>query len=412
MKRAVITGLGALTPIGNNIETFWENALAGKSGAGSVTSFSPNPFSSDVVCEIKELNLSDHFSTKEFRTIDLFCQYALIAANEAMQNASLNLESLDPFDLGVIVGTGQGGMNTFESEVSAYTKHETSRYSPYFVPKIISNMVSGLIAMRYGFMGVNYTPVSACATGNTALMDALNCIRMGKAKVIIAGSAEAPITPSSIGGFSSMKAMSKLNIDPQSASKPFDAERDGFVMGEGAGILIVEEMEHAKSRGATIYAELVGAAMTSDAYHMTATHPEGLGAIGAMSLALKDAHLTPDKVDYLNAHATSTPVGDLSEIKAITQVFKGENNLSISATKSMTGHLLGAAASIEAILSILSIKDQIIPTTINTTQLDKEIPDHLDIVLKEGKEKTVKVAMSNAFGFGGHNSSVIFRDYR
>jgi 3-oxoacyl-[acyl-carrier-protein] synthase II len=347
----------------------------------------------------------------ELKRTDLFTQYAVIAADQAIKDSGLNFASMDPFDTGVIWGSGQGGMQTFEDQVREYVEGgNTPRFSPFFVPKLIANMASGLISIKYGLMGINYTTVSACSTSNTAFMDALNYIRLGKAKVIVAGGSEAPITQASIGGFNSMKAMSTRNDDPTGASRPFDVTRDGFVMGEGAGALILEDYEHARARGAHIYAELAGAAMTADAFHMTATHPEGLGAHRAMQDALKDAEVDKEAVDYLNVHATSTPVGDLSEINAVTRLFGPDpKNLILSATKSMTGHLLGAAGAIEAIACLLSIRDGVIPPTINTKDLDPAIPAGLKILLGEAIDYPVKVAMSNTFGFGGHNGIVVFK---
>ncbi|CAL1519640.1 beta-ketoacyl-ACP synthase II [Chitinophaga sp. MM2321] len=411
MKRVVITGLGAVTPIGNNVTSFWDSLVAGKNGAATITRFNASRFRTKFACELKDFNAADVLDKNEIRKTDPFTQYALSAAAEAITDAGLDFSTMDPFDTGVIWGSGQGGMQTFEEQVTEYVKGDYNpRFSPYFVPRLISNMASGMISIRYGLMGINYTTVSACATSNTAIMDALTYIRIGKAKVMITGGSEAPITAASVGGFCAMKAMSVRNDDPATASRPFDTERDGFVMGEGAGALVLEEYEHAKARGATIYAEVAGAAMTADAYHMTATHPEGLGAYQAMKFALEDAGLTIEKVDYLNAHATSTPVGDLSEIAAIVKLFGTQPaQLHISATKSMTGHLLGAAGAIEAIASILSIKTGIIPPTINTITLDPTIPAGLQIVRNTAHQKEVNVAMSNTFGFGGHNGIVVFR---
>jgi 3-oxoacyl-[acyl-carrier-protein] synthase II len=342
---------------------------------------------------------------------DLFTQYALFAAEDAIKDSGFDFATMNPFDVGVIWGSGQGGMDTFEEQVKEYVRgNEHPRFSPFLIPKFISNIAPGMISIRHGFMGINYTTVSACATSNTAIMDAFNYIRLGKAKIFIVGGSEAPITPASFGGFSSMKAMSSRNDDPRSASRPFDTDRDGFVMSEGAGALVLEDMEHAVKRGATIYGEVAGASMTADAYHMTATHPEGAGAVQAMKAALEEASLTIADVDYLNPHATSTPTGDLSEIKAInTLAGNNSKNLYISATKSITGHLLGAAGAIEAIIGILAMRDNIIPPTINTTNLDPEIPSHLNIVTKEAINTSVKVVMSNTFGFGGHNATVVFK---
>lgn len=411
MKRVVITGMGAITPLGNNVATFWNNLVAGTSGAATITRFDASRFRTKFACELKGYDPATALDKAEIRKTDPFTQYALSAAAEAISDAGLNFSAMDPFDTGVIWGSGQGGMQTFEEQVTEYvTGDYNPRFSPYFVPRLITNMASGMISIKYGLMGINYTTVSACATSNTAIMDALNYIRLGKAKVMITGGSEAPVTPASVGGFCAMKAMSVRNDDPVAASRPFDTERDGFVMGEGAAALVLEEYEHAKARGAHIYAEVAGAAMTADAYHMTATHPEGLGAFQAMKSALAEAELNPGQVDYLNAHATSTPVGDLSEIAAITRLFgTTPGQLHISATKSMTGHLLGAAGAIEAVACIKSITDSVIPPTINTTTLDPAIPAGLQIVLKTAVEKEVKVAVSNTFGFGGHNGIVVFR---
>lgn len=411
MKRVVITGLGAVTPIGNTLTDFWNNLVAGKSGAAPIQKFDGTPFRTQFACELKDLNPADHLDRNSVRRTDPFTQYALLATEQAVADSGIDFSALDPFDCGVIWGCGQVGMQTFEEQVTEYVEGDYNpRFNPFFVPKLIVNMASGMISMKYGLMGINYTTVSACSTSNTALMDALNYIRWGKAKVIVTGGSEAPITQASIGGFSAMKAMSTRNDDPAAASRPFDVERDGFVMGEGSGALILEEYEHAKARGATIYAEVAGAAMTADAHHMTATHPEGLGAYHGMRFALKDAGLQTSDVDYLNTHATSTPVGDISETKAVAQLFGNDvANVHISATKSMTGHLLGAAGAIEAIASIKAIQHNTIPPTINTTQLDPQIPKELQIVLGEAMEKPVDVAMSNTFGFGGHNGIVVFK---
>ncbi|MFC4162247.1 beta-ketoacyl-ACP synthase II [Epilithonimonas zeae] len=409
MKRVVITGMGAVTPLGNDVDTFWNNILKGKSGADKITHFNPEKFKVQFAAEVKNFAPEKYLDRNEIKRSDLFTQFAIYAAAEAMQDSKLDLENIEPFDIGVIWGTGQGGMETFENEVTEYVSRDgTPRFSPFFVPKLIANMASGMISMKYGLRGINYTTVSACATANTAFMDAFNYIRWGKAKVIVSGGSEAPITPASVGGFSSMKAMSTRNDNPKAASRPYDVERDGFIMGEGAGALILEEYEHAKARGAKIYAELIGAAMTADAYHMTAPHPEGIGAAKSMELALQDAEILPEQVDYLNPHATSTPLGDLAELNAINKVFKGSPNLDISATKSMTGHLLGAAGAVEAIICIKTIQENIIPATINVSKLDENIPEGINIIT-ENKEKPINIAMSNAFGFGGHNSTVIFR---
>jgi 3-oxoacyl-[acyl-carrier-protein] synthase II len=384
---------------------------AGVSGAAIITRFDATLFRTQMACELKDFDASQWLDRADIKRTDLYAQYALISSDEALRDSGLDTKSMDPFDIGVIWGTGQGGMATFEEQVTDYVEGgRVPRFSPFFVPKMIPNMGSGMISLRNGFMGINFTTNSACATSNTALMDAFNYIRWGKAKVIVAGGSEAPVTPACIGGFSAMKAMSARNDDPATASRPFDADRDGFVLGEGGVTLILEEYEHAKARGAKIYAEVVGASSTADAYHMTATHPEGAGAKKAMQLALEDASLNAEDVDYINTHATSTPVGDLSEIAAIRGVFGDTpKNLSISATKSMTGHLLGAAGAIEAFASIMAINEGVIAPTINTKNLDPAIPRTLDIVLGEARQKTVNVAMSNTFGFGGHNGIVVFK---
>jgi 3-oxoacyl-[acyl-carrier-protein] synthase II len=445
MRKVVVTGIGAITPLGNSVASFWDHLVAGKSGAGPITKFDPTAFKTRFACEVKDFDPSTDLDKSELKRTDLFTQYALVAAGQAIKDAGLDFSSMDPFDTGVIWGTGQGGMQTFEDQVSEYAlsglhpaggdeagdprdgnrQHPQGpaglarglilgrpqpRFSPFFVPKLIANMASGMISIKYGLMGINYTTVSACSTSNTAIMDALNYIRLGKAKVMITGGSEAPVTEASVGGFNAMKALSTRNDDPAGASRPFDVSRDGFVMGEGAGALVLEEYEHARKRGAHIYAEVAGAAMTADAYHMTATHPEGLGALRAMQLTLEDGGLNKDQVDYVNMHATSTPVGDLSEIKALTRLFgNAPESLIISATKSMTGHLLGAAGAIEAIACLMAIQDGVIPPTINTKGLSPEIPSGLHILLGEAIRQEVNVAMSNTFGFGGHNGIVAFR---
>lgn len=411
LHRVVITGLGAVTPLGHDVPTFWQNIVAGHSSAAPITRFDASLFRTQFASELKGYSPAPQLSHADIKRTDRFTQYALLAADQAIADSGFTLDNMDPFDVGVIWGSGQGGMEVFEEEVTAYTKGDGHpRFSPFFVPKLIINMASGMISIRHGYMGINYTTVSACATSNTALMDAFTYIRLGKAKIIISGGSEAPITPASFGGFSALKAMSTRNSEPAKASRPFDVERDGFVMGEGAGALVLEEYEHAVRRGATIYGELTGAAMTADAYHMTATHPEGLGALKSMQLALAEAKLTVSDVDYLNPHATSTSVGDLSETKAIMKLIGQQTTrMKISATKSMTGHLLGAAGAIEAIICLLSIRDGIVPPTINTTVIDPAIPDTMQIVLTEAIQSQVNTTMSNTFGFGGHNSTVIFQ---
>ncbi len=411
MKRVVVTGLGALTPVGNSVNEFWNSVKEGESGAARISKFDPSEFRTHFAAELKEFNPKDHLDRNEIKRTDPFTQYALVATEEAVKDSGLEFDKMDPFDTGVIWGTGQGGMLTFEEEVRNYAANDFKpRFSPFFVPRLIMNMASGMISMKYNLMGINYSTVSACATSNTAIMDAFNYIRWGKAKVIITGGSEAPITEASFGGFSAMKAMSTRNDDPKTASRPFDVERDGFVMAEGAGTLILEEYEHAKARGATIYAEVAGAAMTADAYHITATHPEGLGAAEGMRRAVSDAELNMEDVDHLNMHATSTPVGDISEINAIKKAFGDDpKHLNITATKSVTGHMMGAAGAGEAIITIKTIQDGIVPGTINTENIDPEVPKNLDIVFGDSIEKEINVAMSNTFGFGGHNGIVMFK---
>ncbi len=411
MKRVVITGMGALTPIGNTVDEFWYSAINGKSGAAKITRFNSSQFKTTFACELKDFSPEKYLDRTEIKRSDPFTHYALCSALEALHDSGLDIGSLSPFDIGVIWGTGQGGMKTFEDEVRYFSLGSGNpRFSPFFVPKMLANMAAGMIAMKFGLMGINYTAISACASSSSAIMDAFNYIRLNKAKVMVSGGSEAPITEASIGGFSAMKALSTRNEDPQHASRPFDVDRDGFVMGEGAGALILEEYEHAKKRGAKMYAEIVGAAMTNDAYHISATHPEGIGAIKAMQLAMAEAKLNPEEINYLNTHATSTPVGDLSEMKAIAKTFNNQyRSLKISSTKSMTGHLMGAAGAIESILSIKAIQNNIIPPTINTTEIDPEIPASLPIVLQAAAEVKVDVAMCNTFGFGGHNATTIYR---
>ncbi len=403
--------MGALTPLGNSVKEFWENAIRGQSGADQITKFDTTHFKTKFACEVKNFAPETYLEKNEIKRSDLFTQYAIYAATEALQDSGLEVAAMSPFDIGVIWGTGQGGMLTFEEEVGGYISNgRKPHFSPFFVPKLISNMASGMISLKFGLMGINYTTVSACATSNTAIMDAYNYIRIGKAKAIISGGSESPVTQSSIGGFNAMRAMSTNNDNPKEASRPFDQDREGFVMGEGAGALVLEEYEHAKARGAKIYAEMVGASMTADAYHISATHPDGLGAAKAMELALEEAGHHPDDVDYLNTHATSTPVGDISEINAVRKVFgDAPERLKVSATKSMTGHLLGAAGAIEGILCIKAIQESVIPPTINTSKIDAQIPQSIQIVTKEAIQQKVNLAMSNTFGFGGHNAIVIFK---
>lgn len=411
LKRVVVTGLGAITPLGNSVETYWENLIKGVSGAGPITRFDATNFKTKFACEVKDFDPTEYLDRKEVRKMDLFAQYAMGAAEQAIQDSGLNLETLDPDEAGVIWGAGIGGIITFMDEVKAYVEgNGTPRFSPFFIPKMISDIAAGHISMKYGFRGPNYATVSACASSSHAIADAFNHIRMGKAKVFITGGSEAAINEAGVGGFNSMQAMSTFNEDPCRASRPFDKERDGFVIGEGGGALILEEYEHAVARGAKIYCEVAGAGMTADAHHLTAPHPDGLGAAKVMQATLKDGNIDMKDVDYINVHGTSTPRGDIAEILAIEKVF-GDHafELNISATKSMTGHLLGAAGAIESIAAILAIKYGIVPPTINHSTPDPEINSELNLTLNKAQERKVKVALSNTFGFGGHNASVAFK---
>lgn len=410
-RRVVVTGMGALTPIGNNLQDYWKNLKAGKSGAAPITYFDTTNHKTKFACEIKDFDPMDYLDRKEVRTNDPYVQYALISVDEALKDSGIDLDQIDRYRAGVIWGTGNGGIQSFHNEIANYAKGDgTPRFNPYFVPKILANMASGIVSIKHGLKGITYTPVSACATSNTALIEAFYHIQWNKADVVVSGGSDAVINESGIAGFNASKALSTRNEDPSVASRPFDKDRDGFVMGEGAGALILEELEHAQARGANIYAEIVGGAMTSDAFHLTATHPEGEGAQRGMRLALEEGGLTPADVDYVNMHATSTPMGDISELKGLQGVFEGHSP-KISATKSMTGHLLGAAGAIEAIASIMTVKDGIIPPTINTTKLDEAVPAGLDIVLGQAQEVEVNVAMSNTFGFGGHNAITVFKKF-
>jgi 3-oxoacyl-[acyl-carrier-protein] synthase II len=410
-RRVVVTGMGALTPVGNSVSEFWNGLISGKSGAALITRFDTSKFKTKFACELKNYNPLDHFERQDVRKIDPFTQYALVSTAEAIKDSALDLDKIDKTRVGVIWGSGNGGFQTFQNEIMEFAKGDgTPRMNPYFIPKVLVDIASGWISIKYGFMGVNFTTVSACATSTTAIIDAMNYIRWNKADIIVTGGSEAAINEAGIGGFGVMKALSTRNDDPQTASRPFDIDRDGFVMGEGAGALILEEYEHAKRRGAKIYAEVAGGGMSADAYHLTATHPEGLGAMLGMKWALEDAGLKPEDVDYLNPHATSTPVGDNSEMKAVSKFF-GEHTkkLHISATKSATGHLLGGAGAIEAIVAIKSVQENIIPPTINTVTIDSSLPHGLNIVLNEMMHKKIHVAMSNTFGFGGHNATAVFK---
>ncbi len=409
-RRVVVTGLGALTPLGNSVPAFWNNLISGKSGAAPITKFDTTKFKTKFACEVKDFNPLDHFEKQDVRKIDPFTQYALVSTEEAIRDSNLDLDKIDKTRVGVIWGSGNGGFQTFQYEVMEFAKGDgTPRFNPYFIPKVIVDIASGWISIKYGFMGLNFTTVSACATSTTAIIDAMNYIRWNKADIIVTGGSEAAVNQAGIGGFGALKALSTRNDDPQTASRPFDIGRDGFVMGEGGGALILEEYEHAKARGAKIYAEVAGGGMSADAYHLTATHPEGTGAMLGMKWALEDANLSPAEVDYLNPHATSTPVGDESEMKAVSKFFGAHTEkLLLSATKSATGHLLGGAGAIEAIICIKSIHEGIVPPTINTQEIDPALPDGLNIVLGKSIKQNIRVAMSNTFGFGGHNASAVF----
>jgi 3-oxoacyl-[acyl-carrier-protein] synthase II len=411
LKRVVVTGLGALTPIGNNVASYWEGLKSGKSGAGPITHFDNTHFKTKFACELKGYNAEDYFDRKEARKLDKFAQYAMVAADEAIADAALPLDTLDKFRIGVIWGAGIGGLETFQNEVLNYAAGDgTPRFNPFFIPKMIADIAPGNISIKHGFMGPNYATVSACASSSNALIDALNYIRLGHCDVIVSGGSEAAVTIAGMGGFNAMHALSTRNESPETASRPFDANRDGFVLGEGAGALILEEYEHAVARGAQIYCEVMGGGMTSDAHHMTAPHPEGIGVVRVMENCLKDAGMTPDQVDAINTHGTSTPLGDVAELKAISKVFGSHApNININSTKSMTGHLLGAAGAIEAIASILAMEHGIVPPTINHTTVDENINPELNLTLNKPQKREIKVAMSNTFGFGGHNACVLFK---
>jgi len=412
MRRVVITGVGALTPIGNNLEEFWNNLKEGKSGAGPITKFDTAKFKTKFACELKDYDSKSFFDVKEVRKYDLFSQYALIAVDEALKNGGINFESLNKDRIGVIWGSGNGGIQSFQDQMKEYCEGDgTPRFTPFFIPRILVDIASGIISIKYGLRGVNFCPVSACATSNTAIIEAFNYIKWDKADMIITGGSEAAITESAIGGFSSAKALSTKNDDPQTASRPFDVNRDGFVMGEGAGALVVEEYEHAIKRGATIYGEIVGGGMAADAYHLTGTHPEGDGAVLGMVEALREAGITANEIDHINMHATSTPQGDNSELIAAKRVFGDRKSLHVSATKSMTGHLLGAAGAIEGIACVMALKDGIVPPTINTTDFEPAYKDSFTFPLGKAVKKEMTYAMSNTFGFGGHIASIIFKKF-
>jgi 3-oxoacyl-[acyl-carrier-protein] synthase II len=410
-RRVVVTGVGAITPLGNKVSEFWSNLLAGKSGAAPITRFDTTKFKTRFACEVKGYDPKNYFEVKDARKMDLFTQYAMVAATEAVEDSQMNLEKINKRRVGVIWGSGNGGFLTFQEQVLEFSKGDgTPRFNPFFIPKVIPDIASGWISMKYGFMGPNFITVSACATSTTSLIEAMNYIKWNKADIVVAGGSEAAIIESGIGGFGALKALSTRNDNPQSASRPFDESRDGFVMGEGGVALVLEEYEHAKSRGAKIYAEVVGGGMSADAYHLTSTHPEGEGAVMGMQLALEEANLKPSDIDYLNVHATSTPLGDESEAKAVVRVFGADpKHLNISATKSATGHLLGGAGAIEALICVLSVKDDVVPATINTATIDSQLPSTLNLTLGTKVNKKVNVAMSNTFGFGGHNATLIVK---
>jgi len=413
LKRVVITGLGALTPIGNNVSEYWKNLEKGVSGAAPITHFDASKFKTQFACEVKNFNPTDHLDRKEARKQDPYTQYAMVATAEAMEDSKIDIEAIDLDRAGVIWGSGIGGIKTFYDEVSAFAKGDgTPRYNPFFIPKMIADIAAGMISIKYGLRGPNFATVSACASSSNALLDAFNYIRLGKADIIVSGGSEASVNQAGLGGFNALKALSTRNDDPAKASRPFDKDRDGFVLGEGAGTLILEEYEHAIKRGAKIYAEVMGGGLSADAHHITAPHPKGLGAIKVMQNALDDAEMKPEDIDYINVHGTSTPLGDVAESKAINEVFGAHAyNLNISSTKSMTGHLLGAAGAIEAIACILAIKKGIIPPTINNENFDENIDGKLNFTLNKAQKRKVKAIMSNTFGFGGHNASIILKAF-
>jgi 3-oxoacyl-[acyl-carrier-protein] synthase II len=413
LKRVVVTGLGALTPLGNTVSAYWDGLSNGVSGAAPITRFDASKFKTQFACEVKGYDPGTYFDRKEARKMDLFSQFAMVVADEAVQDANLVDSNVDPDRVGVIWGSGIGGLRTFQEECVNFANGDgTPRFNPFFIPKMIADISAGHISIKYGFRGPNFVTVSACASATNAIIDSFNYIRLGMADVIVTGGSEAAVTEAGIGGFNALKALSERNDSPETASRPFDKDRDGFVLGEGAGALILEEYEHAKARGAKIYAEVIGGGMSADAYHITAPHPEGMGALNVMKNVLRDANIKPEEVDYINVHGTSTPLGDVSEVKAIQTVF-GDHayKLNISSTKSMTGHLLGAAGAIEAIAAILAIQNNLVPPTINHFTDDESFDPGLNFTFNKAQEREVKVALSNTFGFGGHNTSVLFRQF-
>ncbi|WP_303316780.1 beta-ketoacyl-ACP synthase II [Flavivirga abyssicola] len=411
IKRVVVTGLGALTPIGNTKEEFWEGLISGRSGAAPITYYDTEKFKTKFACELKGFNATDFLDRKEARKMDKFAQYAMVASDEAIADAKLDLDEVNKLRVGVIWGAGIGGLETFQQEVLNFADGDgTPRFNPFFIPKMIADIAPANISIKHGFMGPNYTTVSACASSANAMFDALNSIRLGYCDVVVTGGSEAAVTIAGMGGFNAMHALSTRNESPETASRPFDGTRDGFVLGEGAGALVLEEYEHAKARGAKIYAEVAGGGLSSDAYHMTAPHPEGIGVVEVMKNCLENANLKPEDVDHINTHGTSTPLGDVAELKAISKVFGNHaKNININSTKSMTGHLLGAAGAIEAISVILAMENGVVPPTINHTTIDESIDPELNLTLNKAQKRDVKVAMSNTFGFGGHNACVVFK---
>ncbi len=411
LKRVVITGMGALTPIGNNLQEYWDGLMSGKSGCAPITYFDTELFKTKFACEIKDFNVTDFIDRKEARRMDRFAQYALVAGDEAIADSGLDTDSIDKYRVGVIWGAGIGGLETFQEEVKSFAAgNGTPRFNPFFIPKMIADIAPAHISIKYGFMGPNYTTVSACASSANAMLDALNYIRLGHCDVIVTGGSEAAVTQAGMGGFNAMHALSTRNESPQTASRPFDATRDGFVLGEGAGALVLEEYEYAKARGAKIYAEVIGGGFSSDAHHITAPDPEGRGVIAVMKNTLQNAGINPEDVDHINTHGTSTPLGDVAELKAIKAVFGDHaSSISINSTKSMTGHLLGAAGAIESIASVMAIQEGVVPPTINHTTVDENIDPSLRLVLNKPEKRTVNVALSNTFGFGGHNCCIAFR---
>ncbi|QCE41315.1 beta-ketoacyl-ACP synthase II [Psychroserpens sp. NJDZ02] len=411
LKRVVVTGLGALTPIGNTIDEYWAGLISGKSGAAPITYFDAEKFKTNFACELKNFVATDFLDRKEARKMDRFTQYAMVASDEAIADSKLDLDTVNKLRVGVIWGAGIGGLETFQNEVLNFAAGDgTPRFNPFFIPKMIADIAPGNISIKNGFMGPNYTTVSACASSANAMIDALNYIRLGQCDVIVTGGSEAAVTIAGMGGFNAMHALSTRNESPQTASRPFDVTRDGFVLGEGAGAIVLEEYEHAKARGAKIYAEVLGGGMSSDAYHMTAPHPEGIGVIAVMKNCLENAGLKPEDVDHINTHGTSTPLGDVAELKAIKEVFGDHaKNININSTKSMTGHLLGAAGAIESIAAILAMQHSIVPPTINHTTADPNIDSELNLTLNTPQKREINVAMSNTFGFGGHNACVLFK---